>query len=193
MDHPASPPLIATHPPGQPQELERQVVLSLARLATLQGCPMTYREFESLAQGLDDDALRGVPLASRIGALWQSRFPLAGVRAPAWPPEPGDLPALWLGPRQADVPLPVLIVLGALTNGTLSSLDDRGSPVMLRPELACQGRLLVLESGMRPAHGLPPAAGGNESPGPWQREPVAPSPAGGRLQNWIRRWWRGHR
>ena len=182
------------HAPGQPQAIEEQVVLSLARLATLQGCPMTYREFEALAQGLDEPALRGVPLASRIGALWQSRFPQAGVRAPAWPPEPGDLPALWLGPRQPDATLPVLIVLGALANGTLSSLDDRGSPVMLRPELACQGRLLVLESGLRPACRHHPAAGGGEAPGPGQRESVPPFPsAGGRLPNWIRRWWRSQR
>ena len=102
---------IAARPPGMDLELGRQVALSLARLATLQGCPVTYREFELLAPTLDSKTLCGVPLTDRIGVLWQSRFPQARVRAPAWPLKPGDLPALWLGPRWNSACLPATPVL----------------------------------------------------------------------------------
>ncbi len=120
--------------------------LSLSRLAVLQGHAVGYHEFERLAQDLDGRTLRGVPLAGQIAALWRARFPQGGVRAPDWPPRPGDVPALWLGPAQAEDTLSILVVLGALTNGALSCLDEHGKSQVLRPEQARLGRLLVLES-----------------------------------------------
>lgn len=184
---------IAARPPGMDLELGRQVALSLARLATLQGCPVTYREFELLAPTLDSKTLCGVPLTDRIGVLWQSRFPQARVRAPAWPLKPGDLPALWLGPRQPDGNDSVLTVLGTLTNGALTCLDDNGLSVALQPEQACLGRLLVLELGVLAGDALHSAPVHHGSASLVQPEPASPASADSRLLNWIRRWWPSHR
>ncbi len=161
--------------------LGQPVTLSLARLATLQGHPVSHREFELLAQDLDSQALDGVPLAGKIGALWHIRFPESHVRAPSWPPRPGDLPALWLGPLQTDGSMAVLTVLGALTNGALSSIDEKGASVMLLPEQACHGRLLWLQpSAAAGETGLMPLPAPSQTAG-------TEAAAAGRLLNWILR------
>lgn len=190
MLHDAPLPFITTRAPGQALELGRQVLLSLARLATLQGYPITYREFESLAQNLDSQALSGVPLAGRIGVLWQSRFPQAKIRAPAWPPKPGDLPALWIGPGRDDGNGSVLTVLGALTNGALSSIDDTGQSVVLQPEQACHGRLLVLEPGVLAADANHPIQVSRESARTEHAKQASPPAGDARLSKWVRRWLR---
>jgi hypothetical protein len=132
---------------GTSRELSLQVASALARLATLQGHPTTQHEFESLAPCLDHRALDGIPLAGRIGVLWQARFPQTRFSAPSWPPSPDDLPALWLGASETGVEVTLLIVIGALTNGALSCLDSQGNSVLLEPHLACCGQLLVLKPG----------------------------------------------
>lgn len=172
-------------------ELGRQVALSLARLATLQGCPVTYREFELLAPTLDSKTLCGVPLTDRIGVLWQSRFPQARVRAPAWPLKPGDLPALWLGPRQPDGNDSVLTVLGTLTNGALTCLDDNGLSVALQPEQACLGRLLVLELGVLAGDACPPPRQ-HESGSHMLQEQNSPSRTVRLLASLKKRWFGLH-
>lgn len=165
--------------------LGSHVTLSLARLATLQGYPVSHREFELLTQNLDSQALNGVPLAGKIGALWHTRFPQSDVRAPAWPPSPGDLPALWLGPLQADGSTTVLTVLGALTNGALTSIDEQGASVVLHPEQAYHGRLLWLKPSVAAGEtGLEPPPAPSETAG---TEVTALEAAAGRLLNWILR------
>ena len=186
MHQDVSLPFTATRPSGTELELGRNVLLSLARLATLQGHPITYREFELLARQLDGRTLHGVPLAGRIGALWRARFPQAQMHAPDWPPGHGDLPALWIGPRQADGSEAVLTVLGTLTNGALSSLDEQGMPVLQQPDEACCGRLLFLEPGV-PAGRSQPAPGHSRSVPPGPGLPARQTPAG-KLSSWIRRW-----
>lgn len=127
-------------------EFSLREVLALSRLAALQGHAVGLREFERLAQDLDKWALRGVPLAGKLVSLWRARFPQGGVGAPNWPPMPADVPALWLGTPEHESSLAVLVVLGALTNGALSCLDEDGRPLVLRPEQARLGRLLTLNS-----------------------------------------------
>lgn len=127
-------------------ELSSREVLALSRLAALQGHAVGYHEFERLAQDLDQWALRGVPTAGKIVSLWRARFPQGRVGAPNWPPRPDDVPALWLGSPEPESSLSVLVVLGALTNGALSCLDENGRSMVLRPEQARLGRLLTLNS-----------------------------------------------
>ena len=127
-------------------EFSPREVLALSRLAALQGHAVGYREFERLAQDLDQWALRGVPTAGKLVSLWRARFPQGEVGAPNWPPKPDDVPALWLGTPEPESSLAVLVVLGALTNGALSCLDEGGRPMVLRPEQARLGRLLALNS-----------------------------------------------
>lgn len=130
-------------------EFRASEVLALSRLAALQGHAVGYREFERLAQDLDGRALSGVPIASKIVALWHARFPQGRISAPDWPPRPDEVPALWLGQLVAESRCAMLVVLGALTNGALSCLDEDGKPMVLRPEQARLGRLLTLNSDSR--------------------------------------------
>lgn len=127
-------------------EFSPREVLALSRLAALQGHAVGYREFERLAQDLDRRALRDVPIAGKMVSLWHARFPEGEVGAPNWPPRPHDVPALWLGRPEPEGSLSVLVVLGALTNGALSCLDEHGRSMVLRPEQARLGRLLTLNS-----------------------------------------------
>lgn len=179
VDHHTHNLFTTAHPSSMGLELGRQVALSLARLATLQGYPITYREFESLTLNLDVKTSCGATLAENIATLWQSRFPQARVHTQTWPPKPGDLPALWLGPRHPVGTNSVLTVLGTLTNGALSSLDEKGLSVVLQPERACHGRLLVLKPGAL-GHSEPSSATG--------AEPALPALCEGWLTRTIRRW-----
>lgn len=103
------------------------------------------REFEQLLQRIDRQILRRMPVASQITMLWLARFPHGQISAPSWPPQPSDMPALWLPPQAAEARSPLLVVMGALTDGGLSCLDDEGVPVMLTPQAASRGRLLSMK------------------------------------------------
>ncbi len=119
--------------------------LILSRLAALQGHAVSQLEFEQLWNDLDQHTLSGIPLTSKIVILWRARFPDSGMRVPAWPPKPGDTPALWLAPPNPDGTASLLITIGTLPDGALSYLDQQGSARLLPPEQSCLGRLLILD------------------------------------------------
>lgn len=122
-------------------------IQALSRLAALQGHAVSIQEFDRVLTKLPAGRLSGVPLSGRIAALWCACFPGSRLRAPCWPPQPGDTPALWIAPSGTDGKTAMLVIIGTLPDGSLSYLDMSGASRLLPPEHSCQGRLLVLESG----------------------------------------------
>lgn len=112
-------------------------------------------EFKQLLDRLDVRTLAGVTYMGKIASLWRARFPDTELHAPEWPPKPGDLPALWVSLQPNGSSTSVLVVLGSQTDGALSSLDERGTRILLTPAKACQGRILALKPGESPARPQP--------------------------------------
>jgi hypothetical protein len=120
------------------------LALTLARLATLQGHALHWQNFSRPALNLDVTPLAAVPLASRAAALWSTQFPQAAIHVPDWPPQPGDLPALWLEPRDSGDPDLLYLAYGSMLNGSLCCIDELGQSLVIPASVACQGRLLAL-------------------------------------------------
>ncbi len=122
------------------------LALALARLATLQGHALSWQGFSWHALNPDTAALDSIPLACRVAALWSRRFPQAAFYAPDWPPQPGDLPALWLEPRDSGDPDLLYLAYGSMLNGSLCCIDELGQSLVIPASVACQGRLLALRT-----------------------------------------------
>jgi hypothetical protein len=142
---PQNPPML-NWKPSPPPERPDLLALSLARLATLQGHALSWHDFSRQALNLDVMPLASIPLSSRAAALWSTQFPQAAIYAPDWPPQPWDLPALWLGPRPPSSQDPLYLAHGSMPNGGLCCLDEWGRSLVLPASVACQGKLLALRS-----------------------------------------------
>lgn len=126
-------------------EIGRRDLVALSQLAALQGHVLSYRELKRLLQGLNQQSLQGVPLSSRLAALWCARFPQSKVGVPHWPPKPEDAPALWICHTKNIVISKTLVVIGVRENGGLAYLSHEREVRVLPPEQARMGYLLVLD------------------------------------------------
>lgn len=126
-------------------EIGRRELVALSQLAALQGHVLSYRELKRLLQGLDQQSLQGVPLSSRLAALWCSRFPQSKVVAAHWPLKPEDVPALWISRVRNTGFLNILVIIGIRENGGLTYLSHDGEAVELPTQQAHLGSLLVLK------------------------------------------------
>ena len=105
-----------------------------------------------------------------------AHFPNGGVREFAWPPAPGDTPALWIGPADPHSGEQALqVVQGALSSGVMCCIDLQGQGLEIPAAVARQGRLLVLKAdGQATNHGT--AGAGESRPrsaGDWFRHAIA--------------------
>ena len=175
MNHSPSPQAQA-QAPAAVQADDEPLAATLSRLAALLGHAVPWHRFAGMpppSGGTDGAGSTGgaaPSLAARASALWRARFPAGEVRELAWPPAPGDTPALWTGPAGGGGET-LHIVQGILASGALRGLDARGQALELPASLACQGRLLVLRADGPAPDGR--SADGPQSAGDWFRHAIA--------------------
>ena len=144
----------APHPVvGDTDTEDVPLAVALSRLASLQGHAVPWHRFAMVSVTAQGVPLAGLSLGTRAIELWRARFPAGDIRSTAWPPAPGDAPALWLGPPEPGNGRENLyVVQGALSSGALRCLDGDGLPLELPANQACKGRLLVMRGDEPAAH-----------------------------------------